>query len=138
MTTLMTRNTLCLFILMLLSGCAAFNYGYTSRKARGKYLLVSAAERSFGYKRLQYNIGYHQRSELAAFIAERGYPQMIYEDQMTDSGRRVDAVTLFYAGQDSLFQFMEKKGCWCSPIKVFSRKLTDFEHKRLQATDASF
>ena len=115
-----------------LQACAPFMYGYTSSKANGRYSYVSAKENSFGYKRLKYNTGYHNRSELTRFLNEHSYPDFIYEEQALDSNQKVNQVILFYSKIDSAYTFREKKKCWCSPMKIESRKISQEEKSLMQ------
>lgn len=111
----------------IIEGCSPYMYGYTSSKALNHFSKVGVAENSFGYKRLKYNQGYHPKSELATFIGTNNYPDFIYEDVVTDKGKKLNHTILFYVSRDSAFEFTEKKKCWCSPIQTSGRKITDAE-----------
>ena len=118
-------------------GCKSFKHGYTWRKAKNSYNLVTGDKNNFGDKRLDYNKGFHRNSALANFLNcecnDRGLPSFIYEYQ-TDDKRR--GIRLYYVQRDSVFVFEEpRKGNLNSVLKE-ARGMDEYEretYERLKA-----
>lgn len=131
-------NILSLFIIaILVFSCKSFKHGYTWRKAKDSYHLVTGNQDNFGDKRLDYNKAFHRNSALSNFLDcncnDRGLPSFIYEYQ-TDTKCR--GIRLFYVQRDSVFVFEEpKKGKLQSVLKE-ARRMDDYEretYERLKA-----
>ena len=56
-----------LAILISLSGCKSFMYGYTKDLAFDAYHIVKSDKKDFGNKRIRYNMGLRKNSELYFF-----------------------------------------------------------------------
>jgi hypothetical protein len=84
--------------------CNSFNYGLTGDKASDSYNLVGN-KKSFGYKRVKYNMRHHRYGALGQFLKSRGKPDFIYEYK---DGRR-NSINLFYLEVDSVYAFKEMK-----------------------------
>lgn len=101
---MITRLLLALFFTGLIS-CTSFRYGYTHDQAQNAYYLVNATPNDFGSKRIAYNLGHHKNSQLACFLQQRGYPELIYEFE----DQKRDGIKLYYVNVDSAYVFLESK-----------------------------
>ncbi len=108
------NNTLLLCITLLLAGCASA-YQATKTGVLNRYQLVSEQDKTFGYRRLQYNFDEHPKSNLRNFVRLEGWPDVIYEFEYTDSSVTRQGIVLYYIARDSAYTFKELKDCWCSP-----------------------
>jgi lipopolysaccharide export LptBFGC system permease protein LptF len=109
-------------IVFILTGCASYMHGYTERKAMDRYLLVNEATESFGYKRMQYNMGYNR--SLKGFIEEHGLPDFIFEyKNKKDRG----GIKMFYAEKDIVYVYESHSWVANSLYLKKHRPLTDYE-----------
>lgn len=125
----MWHKSIIIILAITLGGCSAFMHGYTSRQAQNHYLFVDKASNNFGYKRVQYMVGFH-RGELKSFIEEKGLPNYIYE--FSEANRA--GVSLFYTGSDAVYVFKEQSWSPDSIKMIGIRKLNDFERARFYAS----
>ena len=132
----MINKIIPLFILTttcsILAGCNAFMHGYTEDKALNKYWLVTGDKDNFGDKRVKYNKGFHNPSELDNFLDCdcKSLPSFIYEYKTPAKCR---GIKLYYVTIDSVFIFEEpRKGNQRSVLKE-SRTMTDSERQIYQS-----
>src|SRR4051812_28611447 len=119
-----TTLILLLVIYILAVSCNAFNHGFTWSKALNSYSLVTGDKASFGDKRIKYNKGFHNHSQLSQFLNSHSLPGFIYEYQTQSKCR---GIQLFYPSVDSVYVFEEpKKGNLRSVIKQ-ARKIDNYE-----------
>jgi hypothetical protein len=94
---------------LLLTSCGSFMHGYTQKKSFNYYQLINNNPKSLANKRLQYNLHYHRKTELACFLNTRPKPDFILE---YEDNEKKDAIHLYYLQTDSVFIFKE-----CNPKK---------------------
>ena len=117
-----------LFItLFLFTGCASYMHGYTQREAENRYLLVDKNTDSFGYKRMEYNLGYND--SLKGFIEQNGYPDFIYEYE--NKGGR-DSIKLYYVEKDVVYIYESNSWKADSLYLKEYRPLTEYEKATYQ------
>jgi hypothetical protein len=110
-----------LILVLSLSGCASYMYGYTELDAVGKYLHVDAEDQNFGYKRFKYTKAYY--STIYYFTEEKGIPSCILMER--ENGRRI--IILYYTDENTAYEF--KEGSW-TPDSLYlsdTRKISHFE-----------
>ena len=101
--------------LLLLTNCASYMHGYTQQKAENRYLLVDKTTDSFGYKRMEYNLGYN--SSLKGFVEQNGYPN--------EEGR--DSIRMYYVNKDIVYIYESNSWMADSLFLKEHRPLTDYE-----------
>jgi len=106
----------------LTTGCSTYMYGYTMHEALDKYLLVDKDTESFGYKRLQYNLGYN--SSLEKFIENQGLPNFIFEYE-NNEGR--ESIRLYYTDKNIVYVYESSSWLAGSLYLKEHRALTDYE-----------
>lgn len=83
----MKRQSIKLFLLIIavltISSCSSYMYGYTKLSARDQYLKVDEKIHNFGFKRIEYIVGYRGKA-IATFLEEKGYPDYIFEYEKED------------------------------------------------------
>jgi hypothetical protein len=109
----------------MMSGCAAFMYGYTNRQAMNKYYLTQGD--SFGSKRLQYAEKFHNNTAFDAHIKKYGDPDFIYEYPVD---KKHQGIKLFYLKQDSVYVF-ESKNSRCDCISLTQTALISPQEKSM-------
>jgi len=106
-------------------GCTGFMHGYTAPLSMNQMLFVEKNKDNFGYKRINYMIGFH-REGIKNFISEKGYPNYIYE--FKENGRY--CATLFYTNENKAYIFKEQNWQPQSFVMVQSREINDDEKRR--------
>jgi len=123
------RNTpiisLTLILVTLLSGCAGFQHGFYKGRAIDQYLKVNEVTENFGYQRVQQIIGF-RKNAIENFIAEKGYPDFIYEYKK--DGR--EGFLFYFIEEGNAYDFVEQSWRPTSTKLVDVREFTDFEKKR--------
>jgi hypothetical protein len=126
----MNRTSLAIALVILgaaLSGCAGWMQGYTKRQAFQRYMLVDAATKSFGYKRLTYSQGFY--SLIREYTLVHGLPSFIYEFKTED---KKDGLCLYYVREDTVYVFV-KLGWLPDTLHLQEqRHLTDYEKATYQ------
>ena len=113
-----------LAILIPLSGCKSFMYGYTKDLAFDAYHIVKSDKKDFGNRRIRYNMGLHKNSELYYFLLKYGNPEFIHE---YETASKCDVIELFYNKKDSVYIFEEPKKSNLFTILKESRPINTFE-----------
>ncbi len=117
----MKKLILLLAIVLTMSSCASYMYGYTQREAENRFLLVGDAADNFGRQRLGYLMGYS--TPIEGFIESHGYPEMTFE---TTVEKRA-AIALYYVQQDEVYVFIEQNWSPDSRYLLEHRRMRDDE-----------
>ena len=99
-------------------------HGLTWNKAQNAYHLVTGNRSNFGDKRIRYNKGFHNNSELSRFLKKNQRPDFIYEYY---SDKQCHGIRLFYLTPDSVFSFEEPYRNNLKSILVEARKISPSE-----------
>ena len=109
-------------LFFLIQGCASYMHGYTKRSAMNRYLLVDEAAENFGFKRMEYNLGYNR--SLKGFVENHGLPDFIYEYE-NEEGR--ESIKMFYVEKDIVYIFESQSWLANSLYLKEFRPLTKYE-----------
>lgn len=105
-------------------------HGYTKSSARDHYLKVDDKKHNFGFKRIEYIIGYRGKA-IANFLEEKGCPDYIFEYEKEDKkGDEREGFIFYYLNENKAYDFMEKNWRPDSARIVEIRDLTLFERNR--------
>jgi hypothetical protein len=119
-----------LVVLILTTGCSGYMHGYTKSRARDQYLKVDEKTENFGFKRLQYIIGF-RKDAIRNFIEEKGLPDYIYEYKKDDEeGHKREGFIFYYLNEGKAYDFMEKSWKPDSARMIEIREFTKFEKSR--------
>ena len=119
-----TNKVIILLLLMVfvMQGCAAYMHGYTKREAMERYLLVDKESQNFGYKRMEYNLGYNR--SLQGFVEKHGLPDFIYEYK---NEKERESIKMFYVEKDIVYIYESQSWMADSLFLKEHRPLTDYE-----------
>ncbi len=119
-----------LVVLIMTSGCASYMHGYTESRARDQYLKVDEKTKNFGFKRIQYIIGF-RKDAIRNFIEEKGFPDYIYGYKKDDKeGHKRKGFIFYYLNEGKAYDFMEKSWRPDSARIIEIREFTQFEKSR--------
>ena len=117
-------------VLICAAGCSSYMHGYTQSRARDQYLKVDEKTENFGYKRIQYIIGF-RKDAIRNFIEEKGFPGYLFEYKKEDEeGKKRDGFIFYYLNEDKAYNFMEKNWKPDSARIIEIRDFTEFEKSR--------
>ena len=105
-------------------------HGWTKSRARNQYLKVDEKTENFGFKRVQYIIGY-RGDAIRNFIEEKGLPDYIHEYKKDDGeGHKREGFVFYYLTEEKAYDFMEKSWRPDSARIIEIREFSEFEKSR--------
>lgn len=116
------KNTFLFAIITLLISCSSYMHGYTQLESLNRYLIVDESKKSFGYKRMTYNIALN--NSLEGFVKNNGYPDFIYEYKNEKSR---DSIKMYYIEKDTVYIYESDSWIANSLYLKENRPLTEYE-----------